>query len=112
MPWQGVCGPSTIFKMLLLSHFLSDFDSDWVYLTGLGIGFKTSTQHFEIRIYTKSRNPSWFVIVLSGRAKLTSQNFHTLSEFSNFTSFLDYNYENLFISHKKYSHFVSNFNFI
>ena len=38
--------------MLLLCHFLADFDSDCLfYLIGLGAGFcfiKTSTQNFEI----------------------------------------------------------------
>ena len=38
---------SKSMKMLLLCHFLADFDCLF-YLIGLGVGFKTCTQNFEI----------------------------------------------------------------
>ena len=81
--------------MLLLCHFLADFDSVCFYLIGLGAGFKTSTQNFEInllckfmQIYSKSMKNAtslsflgrfWFclfyLIGLGAGFKTSTQNF-------------------------------------
>ena len=46
-PYVCVCASVRQRKMLLLLYFLADFNSV-CFLKGLGGGFKTSTQNFEI----------------------------------------------------------------
>ena len=73
-----------------LYHFLADFDSVCFYLIGLGAGFKTTTQNFEIHYanlckfkinekcyFSVISWPILILFVLSDRAWCRLQNFYT-----------------------------------